>query len=47
MGICFSCTATKVSGCTRNVRTGELDADPDKPIQICINAPVGDVDIAL
>ncbi|MCA2208835.1 MULTISPECIES: ferredoxin reductase [Nocardia] len=47
MGICFSCTATKVSGCTRNLRTGELDADPDKQIQICVNAPVGDVDIAL
>ncbi|UGT54021.1 ferredoxin reductase [Nocardia asteroides] len=47
MGICFSCTATKVSGCTRNLRTGELDADPDKQIQICVNTAVGDVDIAL
>ncbi|GGK64735.1 ferredoxin reductase [Nocardia camponoti] len=47
MGICFSCTATKLSGCTRNVRTGELDAEPDKQIQICVNAPVGDVDIAI
>ncbi|QLY30358.1 ferredoxin reductase [Nocardia huaxiensis] len=47
MGICFSCTAVKRSGCTRNLRTGELDADPDQPIQLCINAPVGDVDIAI
>ncbi|MET8424438.1 FAD-binding oxidoreductase [Nocardia sp. NPDC004860] len=47
MGICFSCTAVKRSGCTRNLRTGELDSDPDQPIQICINAPVGDVDLAL
>ncbi|MFJ9365636.1 ferredoxin reductase [Nocardia sp. NPDC101769] len=47
MGICFSCTAVKRSGCTRNLRTGELDGDPDQPIQICINAPVGDVDLAL
>ncbi|WP_084478921.1 ferredoxin reductase [Nocardia jejuensis] len=47
MGICFSCTAVKRSGCTRNMRTGELDADPDQPIQICISAPVGDVDIAI
>lgn len=45
MGICFSCTATKISGCTRNVRTGELDAEPGKPIQICVSAPVGDVDL--
>lgn len=47
MGICFSCTAVKRTGCTRNLRTGELDADPDQSIQLCINAPVGDVDIAL
>lgn len=47
MGICFTCTATKVSGCTRNLKTGELDTDPDQPIQLCINAPVGDVDIAI
>ncbi|WP_433599158.1 ferredoxin reductase [Nocardia sp. CA-135953] len=45
MGICFSCTAVRRSGCTRNVRTGETDSDPDQPIQLCINAPVGDVDI--
>lgn len=43
MGICFSCTAIKKSGCTRNVRTGETDSDPDQPIQLCINAPAGDV----
>ncbi|MET9487822.1 FAD-binding oxidoreductase [Nocardia sp. NPDC006630] len=47
MGICFTCTAVKRSGCTRNLRTGEVDADPDQPIQLCINAPVGDVDIAI
>jgi ferredoxin-NADP reductase len=45
MGICFSCTSIKRSGCTRNLRTGELDSDPDQPIQLCINAAVGDVDI--
>ncbi|GAB0106574.1 ferredoxin reductase [Nocardia sp. JMUB6875] len=47
MGICFTCTAVKRSGCTRNLRTGELDSDPDQPIQLCISAPVGDVDIAI
>ncbi|MGW5378092.1 ferredoxin reductase [Nocardia sp. NPDC003999] len=45
MGICFSCTAVRRSGCTRNLRTGETDTDPDQPIQLCISAPVGDVDI--
>ncbi|MFE3291259.1 ferredoxin reductase [Rhodococcus sp. NPDC059234] len=43
MGICFTCTAVKTSGCTRNLRTGELDSDPDQPIQLCVSAPVGDV----
>ncbi|WP_227999131.1 ferredoxin reductase [Nocardia australiensis] len=45
MGICFSCTAVRRTGCTRNVRTGETDSDPDQPIQLCVSAPVGDVDI--
>ena len=45
MGICFSCTAVKRSGCTKNIRTGALASDPDQPIQLCINVPVGDVAI--
>ena len=45
MGICFSCTAPKKSGCTRNVLTGEIDNDTDKHIQLCISAPVGDVEL--
>ncbi|WP_026919348.1 ferredoxin reductase [Gordonia shandongensis] len=45
MGICFSCTKVRTSGCTRNILTGELDSEPDQHIQICINAPVGDVEI--
>ena len=36
MGICFSCTKVKTSGCTRNVRTGETHTDPDTEIQLCI-----------
>ena len=47
MGICFSCTAVRRSGCTRNLVTGEADAEPDQPIQLCINAPVGDVDVEI
>ncbi|GAA5065573.1 ferredoxin reductase [Nocardia callitridis] len=45
MGICFSCTAVRRTGCTRNVRTGETNSDPDQPIQLCISAAVGDVEI--
>jgi ferredoxin-NADP reductase len=47
MGICFSCTQVKTSGCTRNIRTGELHSNPDEEIQLCISVPVGDVTIDL
>ncbi|WP_440713451.1 ferredoxin reductase [Gordonia sp. FQ] len=47
MGICFSCTKVRKSGCTRNILTGELDSEADQQIQICVSAPVGDVDIEL
>jgi stearoyl-CoA 9-desaturase NADPH oxidoreductase len=47
MGICFSCTQVKTSGCTQNIRTGELNSDPDIEVQLCINRPVGDVAIEL
>ncbi|MDT4905934.1 MAG: stearoyl-CoA 9-desaturase oxidoreductase [Pseudonocardiales bacterium] len=45
MGICFSCTQIKTSGCTQNIRTGEINSDPDTELQLCINRPVGDVAI--
>ena len=47
MGICFSCTAVRKTGCTRNILTGELDSEADQQIRICVNSPVGDVDIEL
>lgn len=47
MGICFTCTKVKTSGCTRNVRTGDLHSDPDTEVQLCISSPVGDVAIDL
>ena len=47
MGICFTCTKVKTSGCTRDVRTGELHSEPDTEVQLCISAPVGDVEIEL
>lgn len=45
MGICFTCTSVKTSGCTKNVKTGEVDTEPDKKIQLCVSVPVGDVAI--
>ncbi|MBS9372881.1 ferredoxin reductase [Rhodococcus sp. B50] len=47
MGICHSCTAVRLSGCTRDVRTGDVDSEPGRRIQICVNAPVGDVAVEL
>ena len=47
MGICFTCTKVKTSGCTRNVLNGELHTDPDTEVQLCISAPIGDVAIDL
>lgn len=47
MGICFSCTSVKKLGRTRNVRTGETDDEPDKKIQLCVSAPVGDVTVEI
>ncbi|NMM87500.1 hypothetical protein B2J88_24605 [Rhodococcus sp. SRB_17] len=47
MGICFSCTSVKKAGRTRNIRTGETDDEPDKKIQLCVSAPVGDVTVEI
>lgn len=43
MGICHTCTCRKLAGAVRDVRTGEISTAPDELIQICVNAPVGDV----
>ncbi|KHL11976.1 UNVERIFIED_CONTAM: hypothetical protein LK11_39180 [Mumia flava] len=43
MGICNTCSTRKVHGAVRNVITGEVRADTDEKIKICVNAPVGDV----
>src|SRR3954454_23057407 len=47
MGICFTCTKVKTSGCTRNVLSGDLHTETDEEIQLCISVPVGDVAIGL
>ncbi len=47
MGICHSCTCRKVSGTTRDLRTGELSSEADVDIQLCVSEPVGPVSIDL
>lgn len=47
MGICFTCTAVKKTGCTKSLLTGELNDLPDEPIQLCVSRAVGDVEIDL
>lgn len=47
MGICHTCTRTKEAGCVRNLITGEVSGPEPAEIQICVNAPVGDVVVDL
>jgi hypothetical protein len=47
MGICFSCTARKSDGVTRNILSGETSSLPDDDIRICVSAPDGDCAIDL
>lgn len=47
MGICHTCTCRKLSGQVRNVTSGELSSREAQEIQICVSAPVGDVELDL
>jgi ferredoxin-NADP reductase len=47
MGICHTCDATLLSGCVRDLRTGETIAEPGTRIQVCVCAAAGDVELAL
>jgi ferredoxin-NADP reductase len=47
MGICHSCDATMVSGCVRDLRTGERIDEPGTRVQVCVCAAAGDVELAL
>jgi stearoyl-CoA 9-desaturase NADPH oxidoreductase len=47
MGICRTCTVRKVAGTTQSLTTGEVSADDDQDIQICVSVALGDVELAL
>ena len=47
MGICHTCTRRKTSGVVKNLITGAVSTADEEDVQICVSAPVGDVDIAL
>jgi ferredoxin-NADP reductase len=47
MGICHTCDATLLSGCVRDLRTGETINEPGVRIQVCVCAAAGDVELAL
>lgn len=47
MGICHTCVCRVESGTVRHVRTGEVKTLNNELVQICVNAPVGDIEIDL
>lgn len=47
MGVCNTCAVKKNHGAVRHVISGEVSADTDETIKICVNVPVGDVNMAL
>ena len=47
MGICNTCTCTKVSGSTKNLITGEIDHASNTQIKLCISQAVSPVVINL
>jgi stearoyl-CoA 9-desaturase NADPH oxidoreductase len=47
MGICHTCTCRKSAGTVRNVLSGEVSAEEDEDIQLCVSVPAGDVALEL
>ena len=47
MGICHSCTRRKTKGAVKNLVTGVVSTADDEDVQICVTAPIGDVEIDL
>jgi ferredoxin-NADP reductase len=47
MGICHTCTRRKTSGAVKNLITGAVSTTEGEDVQICVTAPIGDVELAL
>jgi ferredoxin-NADP reductase len=47
MGICHTCTCRKTAGSVRNLVSGEVSSADEEDIQICVSAPLGDVELDL
>jgi ferredoxin-NADP reductase len=47
MGICHTCTRRKTSGAVKDLITGAVSTADEEDVQICVTAPVGDVQLAL
>lgn len=47
MGICNTCTCTKVSGSTKNILTGEIDHGNNTQIKLCVSQAISPVVINL
>lgn len=47
MGICHNCACKIEEGTVRDLRTGEIKAMNDEFVQICVHAPVGDVQLKI
>jgi ferredoxin-NADP reductase len=47
MGICHTCIGRLCAGEVRDLRTGEVYGQEDEMVRTCVNAPEGDVEIAL
>jgi stearoyl-CoA 9-desaturase NADPH oxidoreductase len=47
MGICHTCTRRKTCGVVRNLTTGATSSADQEDVQICVSAPVGDIEFAM
>lgn len=47
MGVCNGCAIKKLSGAVRHIISGEVAANTDETINVCVQIPVGDVSVAL
>ena len=41
VGICHTCTVTKISGTVRDLRNGDEYDQPNEQVQTCVTVPVG------